>query len=107
MSKESKSELLSYLFDRKKYKDLYELLLGVSDANVAASLSDEPSLDVVKLVSAARNHLAFLDRFGDLQNHVCVDDIHYFAYPDEYAKWLSIGAPGVSVDELRRAIRRI
>jgi len=106
MSQESKSELLSYLTERKKYKELYELLLGISDDSLATSASEEPSLDVVKLVSAARNHLAFLDKFGDQQSHVCVDEIHYFSYPERYAEWINSGAPGVSLEELQRLVQK-
>lgn len=106
MTEQDKSWLLSYLIEKKRYKELYELLLGVSEDNVPTT-SIEPSLDVVKLVSSVRSHLMFLDKFGDMKNHVCVDNIHYFAYPKKYAEWVTLGAPGVSIEELLRLVNRV
>jgi len=82
--------------------DLHDLLLGISKHNVGVGFEGEPPLEAVKLVSAVRSHLLFLEQFGSETTHKIVDGMHHFAYPEKFDEWLDAGAPGVNVEELRR-----
>jgi hypothetical protein len=97
-----KVNLIRDLMKESCYKDLLELILGISKHNVSVGFESEPPLKTVKLVSAVRSHLEFLDLFGSTTAHQIVDGMHYFAYPDRFQEWLDADAPGVNVEELRR-----
>ena len=96
-----KVHLIRILMHESRYKALHELLLGISKHNVSVGFETEPPLETVKLVSAVRSHLQFLDRFGSATHHQIVDGMHYFAYPDRFEEWLEADAPGVNGEELR------
>jgi hypothetical protein len=96
-----KVDLIRALMQESYYRDLLDLILGISKHNVGVGFVGEPPLKTVKLVSAVRSHLEFLDRFGSATTHQIVDGIHHFAYPHEFEQWLDADAPGVNVEELR------
>lgn len=87
-----------------RYNDLVDLILGISKHNLGVGFDGEPPLKTIKLVSAAKCHLEFLDRFGSGTTHQIVDGMHHFAYPDKFEEWLGADAPGVNVEELRRLV---
>lgn len=102
----TKAELVTRLMDRGSYRKLCELLLGISNENIGRAFDDPPPLEVVKIISAVRSHLQFLDRYGEGRAHVIENGVHHFAFPDEFSRWLEIDAPGLTIEELIAANER-
>ncbi|MDZ5633910.1 hypothetical protein [Janthinobacterium sp. GMG1] len=101
MKKESmvKEELIDKLLKIDGSMELYKLLMGISDFNRERDNVDY-SLGEAKLISAARNHLSFVAKFGNKESHVIVGEKHYFSYPDKFNEWIQAGAPGIFIEEL-------
>jgi hypothetical protein len=54
-----------------------------------------------RIWSMALHHMRFVAKFGTEVQKATEGDHFYSAYPEDFDKWLSIGAPGVTEDELQ------
>ena len=99
----NKVEMIESLLEVGREKDIYDLLTGVSTFNRRGRLKTEaslPTIELTKLVGMARLHLLFVSKYGVNKSHVIEDGCHHFAYPDKFAEWLNLDAPGIYEDDL-------
>jgi hypothetical protein len=99
-----KTDLITQILDSKQEAELFKLLMGLSDCNIEESKNSEFTLEETKLISSARSHLSFIVKYGESKTHVIESGMHYFAYPDKFRDWLMAGAPGVSLEELKKVL---
>lgn len=101
-----KEELIDRLLQNGSSMELYKLLMGVSDYNQEQARV-EYSLEETKLISSARSHLLFVEKFGIKESHVVDGEKHYFAYPEKFSEWIQAGAPGVLLEELELCLNNL
>jgi len=101
-----KEELIARLLQNGNSMELYKLLMGISDYNQGQDRVGY-SLEETKLISAARNHLSFVAKFGDKEAHVVDGEKHYFSYPEKFNEWIEAGAPGILVKELELCLSNL
>lgn len=99
----AKKELIRALISDGCARELLDLLRGLSpfcEPPSPGAIELAP-IEEIRLVAAARNHLAFIAEFGSERAHVITDDgAHHFASPQKFQKWLEIGAPGLTLAEV-------
>jgi hypothetical protein len=95
-----KTSTIKSLLDCGRGQDLLDIIHGISKYSVSQNLNDEPDLETVKLVSAAKRHIQFISKFGSKNKYVEIDGQFMFPSPEKFDKWLLAGAPGIEKEEL-------
>lgn len=104
-----KGDLIRRLVAAGRGNDLRLLLLGVSEHNAGESSdpvhpgSYRDSGDGFHVITWVCAHLEFTSEFGVLAPDATRDGHLHFAHPVAYERWLSDGAPGLSVDQVKSA----
>ncbi len=102
----TKIELIDSILQKGGTSQLCDLLRGLSpyrDEGAVIKEDSLPSVQLTKLVAAARSHLSFITKYGAERNHIIESDgAHYFADQGKFDEWLRAEAPGVSMTELER-----
>src|SRR5690242_10603014 len=81
--------------------DLRELMEGESAYTLPSSLGiSKASRDEGRAWTVALYHVRFATKFGLAQSQVWEGTHLHSAFPEEFETWLSMGAPGISDEEL-------
>ncbi|MDP9912416.1 hypothetical protein J2W27_004542 [Variovorax boronicumulans] len=99
-----KTYLIQQILARNQYSQLYDLVVGVSKYSIGKPPLPTMTKEEEKCRQMAMFHLEFLTRFGDSSSEMEERGRQWFAYPVEFEKWLQIGSPGVSLEELEECI---
>ncbi len=96
-----KISILRQIMAAKRYAALHELVVGISKYSIAEEPSKDMNNDEQCAWQLTMHHLEFLSKYGDSSPMVEINGRKWFAHPEEFDGWLELGAPGVSLDELR------
>lgn len=99
-----KAHLIREILERNKYTQLYELIVGISKYSIGKPPLPKMTKEEEKSRTMAMFHLEFLMRFGGALSDVEEEGRLWFAYPLDFKKWVEIGSPGVSLDELEECM---
>ncbi|WP_041946729.1 hypothetical protein [Variovorax paradoxus] len=105
-----KTDLIRRLVEAGYGEELRLILLGASRFN-RPELDDESDVKYppewvhyegrLHLISLVQAHLELTSMFGTTLQTTSAGTRHYFAHSAEFELWLSHGAPGVSIAQLR------
>jgi len=96
----NKASIIKDIVNEGRANDLLDLLAGRSIYNISRTENEDIGLELTKIISGARRHLQFIDKFGFDKEYAEEDGVKYFPSPDKFEKWLMIGAPGIEQEEL-------
>ena len=96
-----KISILRQIMAAKRYAALYEIVVGISKFNIKEESSQDMTDDEQHAWQLTIHHLEFLSKYGDSSPMVEINGRTWFAHPEEFEAWLELGAPGVSLSELR------
>jgi hypothetical protein len=93
-------EVLRNLLEKGRASDLLALLKGESKYNT--DTGDDLPLDSgsSKVWRMAIAHVEFVSKFGLDKQRAEEGSKFYSAYPDDFEEWLSLGAPGITQEEI-------
>ena len=95
-----KIDIIREIISKEQYQSLYELVQGISEYNVNYDSSIKMTDSQERAWQMALAHLRFLSKYGKLSIWVEENGKRYFSYPEEFEEWLTMGAPGVTKEEL-------
>lgn len=95
-----KASTIKLLLEKGRGQDLLDIIAGISEYSISQNLDEEPDLETVKLVSAARRHISFISKYGLEKRYVDLDGHFEFPSPEKFEEWLLAGAPGIVQEEL-------
>ncbi|WP_426318422.1 hypothetical protein [Pseudoduganella sp. R-43] len=98
----NKSDLIARAVNAGRAVDILLLLEGES-AYTSEDFEGAPAdRELAKLWTIAQYHLRFVSEFGNRVDTIMKDGKWVSAFPDEFAQWLNVGAPGIAISELNR-----
>jgi hypothetical protein len=100
-----KSELIQDLISRGQTGELLALMEGESAYTTEASTGVPDDSDLARIWMGALYHLRFIARFGSDATTGLRDGRVESPVPDEFAKWLKAGAPGIGESDLENFAR--
>ena len=103
----TKVDLLRALMAARRYADLYELVVGISKYNIASVSSRRMTSEEERAWQMTMHHLDFLSKYGDSASFIEINRRKWFAYPEEFGKWLELGAPGITIAELHAYLEAV
>ena len=80
--------------------DLLDLLKGESMYNIDTNEELPLNKDTSKIWRMAISHVEFITKSGIDRTKAEEDSKFYSAHPDDFEKWLEIGAPGITQEEI-------
>ncbi|WP_143752063.1 hypothetical protein [Burkholderia sp. SRS-W-2-2016] len=98
MSAADKESILKLMGDGKAL-DLVDLILGDSPCRVTGEVKFASNEERDAYVMTIE-HLRFVSKYGAQAGPVKENGRVYFAYPDYFEKWLQLGTPGLTQEDL-------
>jgi hypothetical protein len=83
------------LVENGRAEELRKLMEGESEYTSPESELVLENIEVSKVWRMALEHVRFVSEFGLNKNKVEIGNHFYSSYPDDFEKWLEIGAPGL------------
>ncbi|CBJ37743.1 protein of unknown function [Ralstonia solanacearum CMR15] len=104
MSAADKESILK-LLETGKASDLVDLILGDSPCRVSGE-AEFASNDARDAYVMTIEHLRFVSKYGAQPGPIKERGGVHFAYPDYCEKWLQLGTPGLSQEDLLSYLSR-
>nr|WP_298165094.1 hypothetical protein [uncultured Pseudomonas sp.] len=100
-----KVEAIKMLVSGGRAKDVLDLLEGESSyiSDASEGVPQEPELRRLWIVTV--HHLRFVSDFGNSAIEGEKDGKHLTPFPDEFERWLSVGAPGIAPEDIDSLLR--
>lgn len=99
-----KIEIIRLMLDAGRAKDILAFVEGESPylSDASDGVPQDPELKRIWIMVV--HHLRFLVEFGSGTSVQSSGGKIYSSYPDEFERWLSAGAPGISELDIERYI---
>lgn len=99
MSKQN-IEIIRHLVEKGRAKDLKDIMFGESEFTSPESELELNEWEEKKAWRMAFAHVEFVSKYGNEKTGVEENGKFYSAYPEEFNKWLNLGAPGMPWHDL-------
>ncbi|ODB85651.1 hypothetical protein A3194_12520 [Candidatus Thiodiazotropha endoloripes] len=98
-------DILREFLLKGRAKDLLDMLKGESKYNI--EIDEDLSLDkeTRKVWRMAISHVEFVSKFGLIKQKAEERGHFYSAYPRDFDNWLSLGAPGITQEEIESYLK--
>jgi hypothetical protein len=99
-----KAEIIKRMLSAGRAKDMLDFVDGESPylSDASGGVPQDPELKRIWILVV--HHLRFLAELGNSVSVQSTDGRLYGPYPDEFDRWLSAGAPGISEIDINRYI---
>jgi len=99
-----KVEIIRLMLSVGRAKDMLDFVEGESPylSDASDGVPQDPELKRIWIMVV--HHLRFLVEFGNGESVQSAGGKVYGPYPDEFDRWLSLGAPGISEIDIKRYI---
>ncbi|MES9906170.1 MAG: hypothetical protein ABW168_26260 [Sedimenticola sp.] len=93
-------QIVLNMLSQGRANDLVELMLGESHFSIENKPETPKNKEESRKWRMALSYVEFVAKFGLGVEKGEYDGKAYISYPDDFQKWLEIGAPGISQEEI-------